>query len=338
MKKIYVMLAVLSVFFMISSTCAIASDLGLPSASEDTRPAYMGPVTADFSYTNTALTYQFTDKSTSSEGDIVYWEWCFDDGTGTYYGQNPEHTYSADIAGTDVDVTLYVKDNEDNSGSIVITIRVDDKAKPEEMQGSSSTTVVGGQSSSSTTTSGTTGTTGTTGITGRGGTPCDLHLKNIQHSSEVEENRRFYIWFEVEDNLGAYNTENGDQHEAVISCEAWNDWEIEFIHNYDSTTTHEVSFIWPDGETDKVDVKLMIWPWPFTAWDDQNLDNNYKIFNLGPDSVPVSEEAETMFAGSSTPASSSSSQSGSASSQQSSSSSSQSATTSLATQYGSFSL
>ena len=65
------------------------------------------PPTADFTYTTTELTADFTDQSTDSDGSVVSWAWDFGDG-GTSTAQNPSHTYGA--AGT-YTVTLTVTDD-----------------------------------------------------------------------------------------------------------------------------------------------------------------------------------------------------------------------------------
>ncbi|MEJ7599196.1 MAG: S8 family serine peptidase [Kofleriaceae bacterium] len=67
------------------------------------------PPNASFTYTGTALTFQFTDTSSDggcSGGAVVGWAWDFGDGT-TSTEQNPTHTYAA--AGT-YTVTLTVTD------------------------------------------------------------------------------------------------------------------------------------------------------------------------------------------------------------------------------------
>ncbi|UCH96662.1 MAG: PKD domain-containing protein, partial [Candidatus Aminicenantes bacterium] len=67
------------------------------------------PPTADFSFTTSELTANFTDQSSDPDGTIQSWEWDFGDG-GTSTTQNPSHTYSS--AGT-YTVTLTVTDNGD---------------------------------------------------------------------------------------------------------------------------------------------------------------------------------------------------------------------------------
>ncbi|MGD8474859.1 MAG: C1 family peptidase [Anaerolineae bacterium] len=66
------------------------------------------PPTADFSFTTSGLTVDFTDESTDSDGTITAWNWDFGDGN-TSTAQNPLHTYAADGI---YNVSLTVTDNE----------------------------------------------------------------------------------------------------------------------------------------------------------------------------------------------------------------------------------
>ena len=66
------------------------------------------PPTADFTFTTTNLTADFTDQSTDSDGTIVSHSWNFGDGS-TSTAMNPSHTYAA--IGT-YTVTLTVTDDE----------------------------------------------------------------------------------------------------------------------------------------------------------------------------------------------------------------------------------
>ena len=63
--------------------------------------------TADFTFAANALTVDFTDASTDSDGSIVAWSWDFGDGN-TSTSQNPSHTYAA---GGTYTVMLTVTDN-----------------------------------------------------------------------------------------------------------------------------------------------------------------------------------------------------------------------------------
>ncbi|MBN1998820.1 PKD domain-containing protein [candidate division KSB1 bacterium] len=82
-------------------------------------PANLNP-TADFSFTTTALTAGFVDKSTDSDGSIVTWHWDFGDG-GTSHLQHPSHTYTS--AGT-YNVTLTVTDDDGGETSVTKQVTV----------------------------------------------------------------------------------------------------------------------------------------------------------------------------------------------------------------------
>jgi len=69
---------------------------------------------ADFTFTTSDLTANFTDTSTDSDGTIVGWDWNFGDGN-TSTVQNPSHTYAA---GGTYTVTLTVTDDDGATGSI----------------------------------------------------------------------------------------------------------------------------------------------------------------------------------------------------------------------------
>ena len=70
-------------------------------------PSNVAP-TADFSYTASGLSVNFTDGSSDSDGSVVAWSWDFGDGNGSS-AQNPSHpyaasgTYSVSLTGTDDD-------------------------------------------------------------------------------------------------------------------------------------------------------------------------------------------------------------------------------------------
>jgi PKD repeat protein len=72
------------------------------------------PPTADFTFTTTDLTADFTDASTDSDGTVVGWDWDFGDGN-TSTAQNPSHTYAA---GGTYNVTLTVTDNDAGTDSV----------------------------------------------------------------------------------------------------------------------------------------------------------------------------------------------------------------------------
>lgn len=67
------------------------------------------PPAADFYYSTSGLTVNFTDQSTDSDGSVLEWNWDFGDGNSSTV-QNPIHTYST--AGT-YTVTLIVTDDDD---------------------------------------------------------------------------------------------------------------------------------------------------------------------------------------------------------------------------------
>jgi PKD repeat protein len=76
------------------------------------------PPTADFSFTTSELTADFTDSSTDSDGTIASWSWNFGDGSSST-DQNPSHTYAAADTYT---VTLTVTDNDGATDSFSRTI------------------------------------------------------------------------------------------------------------------------------------------------------------------------------------------------------------------------
>ncbi len=93
-------------------TLTVTDDAGATdTASQDVTVSSGGssnvPPTADFTYTTSELSANFTDQSTDSDGSIVSWSWNFGDGS-TSSAQNPSHTYGADGTYT---VTLTVTDD-----------------------------------------------------------------------------------------------------------------------------------------------------------------------------------------------------------------------------------
>lgn len=75
---------------------------------------------ADFTFTTTELTANFTDQSTDSDGSIASWVWDYGDGN-TSTAQNPSHTYSA---GGTYSVTLTVTDDDGANASTTQNVSV----------------------------------------------------------------------------------------------------------------------------------------------------------------------------------------------------------------------
>ncbi|MDF1499636.1 MAG: M4 family metallopeptidase [Anaerolineales bacterium] len=80
------------------------------------------PPTADFTFTTSGLTVDFTDQSTDTDGSIVAWDWDFGDGN-TSTEQNPSHTYAS--SGTYA-VILVVSDDAGDNDSVSKDISVSD--------------------------------------------------------------------------------------------------------------------------------------------------------------------------------------------------------------------
>ncbi len=84
-------------------------------------PPTNSPPTAEFSYETNALTVNFTNQSTDSDGSVTTWSWNFGDGGSGSTLQHPIHTYSA---GGTYTVKLTVTDDKDATGSISKSLTV----------------------------------------------------------------------------------------------------------------------------------------------------------------------------------------------------------------------
>ena len=97
-----------------SSTMTVANPIGLVlsrfnvTVDDGSGTTENSPPAADFTFTTTDLTADFTDQSADTDGSIASWSWDFGDGD-TSTAQNPSHTYAA--AGT-YTVTLTVTDDD----------------------------------------------------------------------------------------------------------------------------------------------------------------------------------------------------------------------------------
>ena len=80
------------------------------------------PPTADFSFTTSGLTANFTDGSSDSDGGVVAWSWDFGDGNGSA-AQNPSHTYSSGGTRT---VSLTVTDDDGDTDTFSQSVTVTD--------------------------------------------------------------------------------------------------------------------------------------------------------------------------------------------------------------------
>lgn len=80
------------------------------------------PPTADFTFTTSGLTADFTDQSTDSDGSVVAWDWDFGD-VNTSTAQHPSHTYAASGTYT---VSLTVTDNGGATSSTSQDVTVSD--------------------------------------------------------------------------------------------------------------------------------------------------------------------------------------------------------------------
>jgi len=86
----------------------------------DPEPEPNNPPSADFTFTASDLTVQFTDASTDSDGSVVSYSWAFGDGNSST-SENPSHTYSSE--GT-YSVTLTVTDDAGDSDSVTKSVQV----------------------------------------------------------------------------------------------------------------------------------------------------------------------------------------------------------------------
>jgi PKD repeat protein len=78
------------------------------------------PPTADFTFTSSGLTANFTDASSDGDGSVVSWDWDFGD-SGTSTDQNPSHTYAS--AGTyTVELTVTDNDGDTDTSSQSVTV------------------------------------------------------------------------------------------------------------------------------------------------------------------------------------------------------------------------
>ncbi len=107
-----------------SVSLTVTDDQGLTDVATQTvtvtAPTANQPPVADFTFTCTDLSCNFTDASTDNDGTVVGFAWDFGDG-GTSTLQNPGHTYAA--AGT-YSVTLTVTDDLGATGAVTKSVSV----------------------------------------------------------------------------------------------------------------------------------------------------------------------------------------------------------------------
>lgn len=82
--------------------------------------------TADFSFSASGLSVDFTDVSTDSDGTVAQWSWNFGDGNGST-AQNPSHSYGA---GGTYTVTLTVTDDDSATDDVSQIVTVADGGDP----------------------------------------------------------------------------------------------------------------------------------------------------------------------------------------------------------------
>ena len=79
------------------------------------------PPTADFSFTTSGLTVDFTDLSSDSDGSVVAWKWSFGDGASST-DKSPSHTYAE--SGTYTVMLTVTDDNgatDSKSTDVIVT-------------------------------------------------------------------------------------------------------------------------------------------------------------------------------------------------------------------------
>ena len=360
MKKIYVTFAVLLAFFMISSTCVIASDLGLSSVSDEsvqnviseesetgeelsgestsavtggeTQPASMGNQAphADFVYSqdedNEFKFYFFSEgHSYDPDGTIIYWEWDFGDSSYSYE-QNPVHTYSEQLAGDSIEVTLWVGDDGDpqefDDVSKYIQLPEGESVGSEEIQGSITPVAVNEEQSSSSAAS-TSGTSSTQTVsTGESETGEEISSEPTSSvpggdtqpaSMGNQAPHADFVYSQDEDNeFKFYFFSEGHSYDPDGTIIYW-EWDFgDSSYSYEQNPVHTYS---EQLAGDSIEVTL----WVGDDGDPQEFDDVSKYIQL-PDEAVVVSGATTQSSGASSP------------------SSQQSSYQSYATQYGSFSL
>ena len=126
-----------------SSYFGAAPDMGA-FESESGSPPNVAP-TANYTWSATDLTVDFTDTSTDGDGTVVGWAWDFGDGN-TSTAQNPQHTYASAGGYT---VTLSVTD-DDGASSVAPASQTVSPAAPLTVTEISPSSVVAGATTSMT--------------------------------------------------------------------------------------------------------------------------------------------------------------------------------------------